>query len=393
MTRRPFVVVAVAFFALLVGVNLATPLYAVYRVRFGFSIALLPVIFAVYAVMLVPSLLAFGQLSDRLGRRRVIAAGLGLALLALLLFAFAQGTAWLFAARALQGIAVGTASGALTAALVELEPRHDRRRAALLATLAQAGGSAAGPLLAGMLAQWAPWPRTLCFLLGAGATGVAALAVLTIPEPVAAGAQRWRIQRPRIPREIRAEFARAGLTAGMVWAVAALFLSVAPTYTGRLLRTHNLALLGAISALMLGASCVAQLASKRSSSPRGAQAGGLALLACGLGALVLAFPLHSLTLVLVGALLAGVGHGVAFLGAQADVNRIAPPHARGEVTAAFYACIYLCVAVPVIGVGLLALSLSLFAAVGVFAAVIGGTALATAAWHLAGGGRPELASS
>jgi MFS family permease len=106
------------------------------------------------------------------------------------------------------------------------------------------------------------------------------------------------------------------------------------------------------------------------------------LLAAALGALVLAFPLHSLALVLAGALLAGIGHGLGFLGAQADINRIAPPEARGEVTAAFYACTYLGVAVPVIGVGLLALPLSLFAAVTVFGVVIGGTALATAVWHL-----------
>jgi MFS family permease len=79
--------------------------------------------------------------------------GLGVACGGLLLFAFAESAAWLYGARAVQGLAVGMISGAATAALVELDPGDDRRRAAMFAGLAQAGGSATGPLLAGVLAQ------------------------------------------------------------------------------------------------------------------------------------------------------------------------------------------------------------------------------------------------
>ncbi len=105
-TRGPGVALAIvtsAFSAMLLSANLATPLYAVWARQFGFSTAVLALIFAVYALVLVPALLTFGQLSDRLGRRVVIAIGLGLAALGLLLFALATGTAWLFAARATLG--------------------------------------------------------------------------------------------------------------------------------------------------------------------------------------------------------------------------------------------------------------------------------------------------
>jgi MFS family permease len=138
--------VAAALFALLLAANLPTPLYAVYRERFGFSSVVLTLIFAVYALVLVPTVLVFGQTSDRLGRRRVIIAGLLTAMAGLVLFALAGSTAWLFAARAVQGLSVGVISGAATAALVELEPGHDRGRAALWAAVALAGGCAAGPL-------------------------------------------------------------------------------------------------------------------------------------------------------------------------------------------------------------------------------------------------------
>lgn len=304
MRARAFGIVAAAWFLLMAGVNLATPLYAVYRRELGFSSAVLTLIFAVYALALVPSLLLFGPLSDRVGRRRMIAAGLTVAVCGLALFASARGLWWLFAARGVQGLAVGMTSGAAGAALVELE-RGTRGRAALLAALAQAGGSAAGPVCAGLLAEWAPAPRRLCFVVGVGATAVALLAALPSTPGTGGG---WAIQRPSVPAEIRARFALVAITGAVVWAVAALFLSVVPSYAGSLLHTANLALLGAVSALMLATSCAAQLAAERRAIPsRHAQPAGLALLLGGLVALVAAFPTHSLVVLLAGALLAGRG--------------------------------------------------------------------------------------
>src|SRR4051794_1718722 len=181
--RAPFLVVAAAWFAMMAGANLATPLYAVYERRFGFSSAVLTMVFATYALVLAPSLLVFGQLSDRLGRRRVIAVGLATAAAGLALFALATGLAWLFAARAVQGLSIGMISGAAAAALVELDPAPGEDRAALFATLAQAGGSGAGPVVAGVLAEWAPAPRVLVYVLFLGVAVLSALAVLTLREP------------------------------------------------------------------------------------------------------------------------------------------------------------------------------------------------------------------
>jgi hypothetical protein len=270
MPRRstaPFYIVAAALFVLLVASNMPTPLYAVYRERFGFSSAVLTLIFATYAVALI-----------------VIAA--------------------------------------------------------------------------------------------------TCVAALSIPEPAQASG-RWEIQRPSVPSAIRVSFARASLTGAAVWAVAALFLSVVPSYAAKLLDTDDLALLGAIAATMLATSCATQwLASGRVSG--GAQPAGLAVLAGGLLALVVAFPLHSLAIVLAAALLAGSGHGLAFLGAQTELNHIASSDRRGEVTAAFMSCIYGGVAVSVIGVGVISTSAqSLYTAVAIFAAAIGATAVLTAGWHLA----------
>ena len=117
------------------------------------------------------------------------------------------------------------------------------------------------------------------------------------------------------------------------------------------------------------------------------QALGLTLLAAGLLALVLAFPTHSLPMLVAAAILAGFGHGVGFLGAQAQLNLAAPPDRRGEVNAAFYTLIYAGVAGGVISAGLITLEASIATAVTVFAVVVGTIALATAAWHYAGSAR------
>jgi sugar phosphate permease len=164
--------------------------------------------------------------------------------------------------------------------------------------------------------------------------------------------------------------------------VVALFFSVVPSFASERLSTGNLAVLGAISALVLACSSIAQVASRDRISPEVAQAVGLGLVAAGLAALALASVSDRAIVLLAASVLAGTGHGLAFLGAQDDLNRLAPPERRGEINAAFYTCIYVGIAVPVIGAGVLADLTSLVTAVNVFAAVTGTAAAAAAVWHV-----------
>ena len=65
---------ALATVAMLLGVafglsTLITPLYLVYRQRFGFSQITLTLIYAAYAIGNIAALLFFGRVSDRIGRR------------------------------------------------------------------------------------------------------------------------------------------------------------------------------------------------------------------------------------------------------------------------------------------------------------------------------------
>src|SRR4051812_18762320 len=323
---RPLLTIFLGWLWVMAGVNLAAPLYAVYAAELGFSGLVLTTVFATYAVTLVASLLLCGRVADRFGRRPVILSGLATGCLALVVFAAADATAWLYVARALQGIAVGLISGPATAALVEIDPQRDTRRPALLAGLAQSVGSGLGPVISGCLAQWGPDPLRLSYLVGLAGTLVAVAFAWRLPEH-ARGREPWRIQWPRLPDGLRTDFLRVGLTAGLVWASLALYLSVVPSYVGALLATDNLALLGVNSALACFASAGTQVwARAHGDRPHRSQALGLTLLAAGLVLLVVSSLTRSLPTVLVGAVVTGVGHGLAFIHAQHELNTFVPQH-------------------------------------------------------------------
>ena len=132
-----------------------------------------------------------GSLSDRLGRRPVLVGALLVELLAMLLFAVARDVDALLAARVVQGLATGVATGALSAALIDLQPPGRPQLGAVVSGAAPLLGLAAGALGSGLLVQYAPDPLRLVFWLLAGAFVLALAVVVAMPEPVAVRRPDW----------------------------------------------------------------------------------------------------------------------------------------------------------------------------------------------------------
>src|SRR5947209_18480437 len=152
-SRPAFWLVAAMLFSLLLASGAPAPLYRVYQVAWGFSETTLTEVFAVYAVVLLVTLLFFGSLSDHVGRKSLIAAGLLFGAAACAAFLVASGVGALYVARSLQGVSVGLATGALGAALLELEP-EGRGRAPVVTSAAPTGGLAVGALGAAVPVQY-----------------------------------------------------------------------------------------------------------------------------------------------------------------------------------------------------------------------------------------------
>ena len=155
-----FWVLAVLFLMLFFASAAASPLYPIYKERFGFSSSTLTAVFAVYVVALLATLLFLGSISDYLGRLPVIISALALSGVACLVFVGADGVSALFLARALQGIATGLATGAIGAGLIDLDP-PGRQRASLVTSSFSTLGLGLGALVTSILVQYAPAPTRL----------------------------------------------------------------------------------------------------------------------------------------------------------------------------------------------------------------------------------------
>ena len=355
------------------GATIPTPLYPIYQERFGFSSGVLTVVFAVYMVTALFSLIFVGPLSDCVGRRRVLLPALGLAAMGSMVFLFTQGVGWLLAARVLQGLGVGATLGTAVATLTELEPQGDHRRAARVGATAAVAGLATGPLASGAFAEYGPWPTVLVFVVHLGVLVPALLGVWAMPETVkeaTLGGASPPLQHLSVPRGIRRPFALASVTAFGAFGVVAVYMSLGPSVTETLLRVDSRMAAGAVVFALMGTSAVGQLGFGGWPIRR-AMVVGPVLLAAGLGLIVIALFQKSVLLFVTGTLVSGLGHGLAFLGSQQLVDWVAPESSRGAIFSAFYVFIYLGAALPALGVGFGADVVGFLAAVVTFAIVVG----------------------
>ena len=372
--RLRFAGLGYALAVLLTGTNLATPLYATYEHVFRLSPLDVTLLVAVYAAAVVVALLICGPLSDTAGYRPVLVAGLAAAACGSALLAAATGPGWLFAGRAVQGLAVGTCSGALTAGLVLTEPRGRRARASFLAATATTAACGFGPVLAGALAQYAPAPRTLGYLVEIGLLVPAAGAAALLPGSLGRTGQRWRPRWPSLPAPVRAAFLGPAVVSLLAWAVAYVVLALVPSYAAAALGGSNLLVDGAAAGSLLLVAALAQAAC-RSWDPARAQQAGLLGLAAGLLGLIAAGLAGSVALLFAAMAVAGAGQGLAFMGGIRRINEIAPAAARAGTVAMFYVVTYAGSGLVTVGVGLLATLLGLTASVRWFGAVLAAACL------------------
>lgn len=350
-----FLVAGTAMTLFMAGASAPSPLYPVYRQLWSFSAFTLTVVFAVYVVALLGALLTVGSLSDHIGRRPVIAAGLVLLAAAMLLFITAEGVGGLLAARIVQGLATGAITGATSALIVDLQPRP--RLGALVTGLAPTAGLALGLLLAGGLLEWAPWSRFLVFWILLGLDLALAALVLAVPEerrvPASAAAVLQAL-RPSVgvAAEARATFWAQVPAMASGWALGGLYLSLGSSVVGSLIGVTNRFVIGAVLATFFAAGAVSSVLIDRLPAPL-RRPYAYSTLVLGVVLTVVAALSSSLSLDVTGSVIAGLGFGGSWVVVMSAIAAVTPAEHRGQTFAAVFVASYLAFSVPALVAGLL----------------------------------------
>ncbi|MDP9034690.1 MAG: MFS transporter [Myxococcota bacterium] len=349
--------VALLLFAVAWGSNHFVPLLLVYRAHLGLSPVDLATLFAVYAVGLVPGLLVGGPLSDRIGRRRVVIPASCVALCGTALLAFgAEGFHVLLAGRFVVGIGSGATFSAGTAWVQDLARSRSAGTGARRASMALSSGFGGGPLLTGLIAQWAPDPMRLPYVLQGAVLGACLAAVLLLHEKpgVAPTKALPGDSDPRRALRLPPGLLRlVGPIGPWVFGFPSISFAVLPALVqaraqqGDAIERWPVAFAGVVTATTLLSGVAVQPVLK-AWSPRTGAVMALALGSVGVFTGLAAVSLRSQVGLLVAAALLGTGYGGTLLSGLRIVESSTTPEDRGAATSVFYVFAYLGFAAPLL---------------------------------------------
>lgn len=347
-----FAAITVIFVVFMAASSAPSPLYVVYQQLWGFSATTLTVIFAVYVLGLIGSLLVLGALSDYVGRRPVLAMAIALEAISLVLFITAGNVPVLLVARLLQGIATGAAMTTLGAALVDLDPPHAPGRAGVVNGIAPLGGLAVGALGCGALVQFAPAPTHLVFALLLAGMVAAAICVALMPETSARRPGGLGSLKPKlgVPARIRPDVLALVPIMVASWALGGLYLSLGPSVAAGLFGLTNHLVGGLVVTLLCATGAVTAFIMKTWPTGRVLRIAAV-LLTFGTAITLVGVQVDSIAVSAVGTVIAGVGFGASALATFGTLAKLAAPEERGELFAVALVISYLAFSLPAVVAG------------------------------------------
>ena len=347
---KPWLAVAVAMFVIGWGGNQFTPLLITYAQHSGYSQVAVDVLLGAYVVGLVPGLLVASALSDRHGRRSVMAFGVISAALGSLVIA--AGDVWgfsaLFTGRLLSGLAVGIAMAVGSAWITELSsppfsdasPGAGARRSSICLTL----GLGVGPLCAGLLAAFALLPLVLTYVIHAALCVPALWAVLRRGvETRTAASTRSLLKSLTVPGATHRRFTHVVVPmAPWIFGSAGIAYAIIPALVASKLGSWAMLYTAGLTVLTLTCGVLVQPIARRLDDLSTARAVvvSMVLMTVGVLAAVITAVTRSALLAVLVAMLLGSAYGIAIVSGLLEIQRIAEPDELAGMSGVYYSIAY-----------------------------------------------------
>ncbi|MFR9752405.1 MFS transporter [Nocardia sp. 004] len=347
--------VAAAMFSVAWGGNEFTPLLVMYKSN-GLAATTVDLLLFSYTLGIVPALLIGGPMSDRYGRRMLLRPAPLIGMTGSLMLAFGHEAVLLMSAgRVLCGAALGLVMAVGSSWLKELSqppygPNLPAGTGARRSAMSLTAGFASGAGCAGVLAEWAPWPNTLAYLINAGLCLIAAVWVRYAPETRRPQQNHWRLRDCLwIPAAAHRRFRTVAIPIALwPFTSAATAYVVLPSLMAPRMRTAPIAFSAMVSVITLSCGFAIQFVARRIDKPGTARAAAVSLAIITSGMLLAAVASDILTLwaTTATAVVLGAGYGIDMVAGLREIERIANPDDLARLTAMFYSTGYLGLGVP-----------------------------------------------
>ncbi|WML44405.1 MFS transporter [Neobacillus sp. PS3-40] len=338
------------------GATFITSLFPLYSVHYHLNSLHITILFAIYAVFLLPTLLIVGARGNAWGLKRVLRSSVWISIASTILFLESYDVWMLYVARILEGIAYGAFTGTAAAFLIKQTSPNKVGAAVKLSGVTVLIGFGLGPAIAGLVVQYLHLqPLRLPFWI----LFVMLISSLIILESLPKHEDSFVLNQVKtkisigVSSNIRSHFwSFIGLPIFTVFTLQGIALSLIPSFAKNVIHTSNLSVSGLLILLLLGGASLSQFI-QRPSNPVIRIRFGILLLALGSWGIVYSGQTSSLFMLWAAIFIQAIGGGWTFQVTLRLASLLPKPEERSRVISTFYFCAYSGFIVPVVGVGVL----------------------------------------
>jgi MFS family permease len=338
------------------GATFISSLFPIYSEYYHLNSLQITILFAIYAAILVPTLLIVGAKGSTWGLKRILRLSIWISISSTLIFLASVNVWMLYLARILEGVAYGAFTGTAVAFLIKVTSPTKMSTAIKLSGVTVLIGFGLGPAIAGLVLQYLDWqPLRLPFWILLIMLVSALMILETLPKQDYLPGQKPEKTKISIgvPSTIRSHFwSFIGLPIFIGFTLQGIVLSLVPSFAKNVIHTSNLSVSGFLILLLLGGGALAQFI-PWPGSPVTRIRLGLLFIIIGSWVIVLSGQTASLMLLWTGIFFQAVGGGWMFQITLRLAGELPKPEERPRVITAFYLCGYTGFIVPVVGVGVL----------------------------------------